>query len=166
MLWLDTRDDGCEERVKIWPTLFRWTPVSCRAFSSMTDQTIICLEDNMLKLHTNKDICSESVWKPNMKGRLTVDGWPEKDKWHQNHILNFCPFSRQGRQRKTTYPASDETPRNVTWVYQIPTMSQLYLSSVTGRVHKAERHLVTSNWLQRKWAQIDSSALTTMPVRH
>lgn len=93
-----------------------------------------------------------------MKGHLTVDGWSDKDKRHQNHILNFFPFSRQGRQRKTTYPASDETPRNVTWVSQIPTMSQLYLSSVTGSVHKTQTFgdlKLTLEKAGRKWQSSD-----------
>lgn len=39
---------------------------------------------------------------------------------------------------KTTNPASHETLQNVTWGSKIPTMTQLYLYSATGRVHEAK----------------------------
>lgn len=51
----------------------------------LSDHTIVCLKDKILKLHANKDVCSK-----------TQDGsasyrWADKDKLQQNRVLNF-PF--------------------------------------------------------------------------
>lgn len=138
----------------------------------------ICWEDNVLKLHINKDIYSESphYLKPKMK-----DGWTDKDEWHHSHV----PFSPQARQRKTTYPRLSETiwdglrqmkHHKMSLEYPVSLQWVSYTSPhITGRIlYIQPGHLVTSERKKRKrpqkekrkQAQNDNPALTTMSMRH
>lgn len=141
--------------MEILPIFFQWAHFSCQAFNRLTDETIVRLKDKIIKLRANNDIYGESALEPRMKERLAGDRWTDKDKWHQNHILNAVPFSHQGWQRKTTYPASDET--NVAGEPQIPAMSQLYLAGFAK-----PRRFVTSTWHHMSAGTKWRSA----PVRH
>lgn len=64
-----------------------------------------------------------------------------KNKWHQNHILNFFPFPRQGRQRETSLSC-------VRWECHSSVLNPYNESIIPLLSHW---HLVTWNWLQNNW---------------